>query len=106
MNIILLLILPLFGASVTAAMFYRRERNMVLMQTRNQQSVIDQQSFDYANAQRTIYDIRREADYWRGIAHGEKAEKIYDMALQSVKDGSGFAYIGKSFDNVSTFPTM
>ena len=104
MYILLVVIVFLLGVSLTAAGFYRRERNMAENAAKQADHRAEKSRMDALAAVQNSAYYQRQAQYWQGVAYGGKATEVYNMALQSTKEGSGFVFKGKNTKNVTAFP--
>ena len=96
MNIVLAVLCFFLGASLMAAAYNQRERNLAEMAKEKAESkALEKEKAAFQAIQNTAY-YQREMQYWKGIAYGDKAQTIYGAAIQSLQDGSGFAFQTKS----------
>jgi len=104
MYILLVVIVFLLGVSLTAAGFYRRERDLAEVAVKQADHRAEKSRMDALTAVQNSAFYQRQAQYWQGVAYGGKAAEVYNMALQSAKEGSGFVFKGKNPKNVTVFP--
>lgn len=106
MYILLSITLFLLGGSLTAVLFCIRERNVAEIARDNTEQFAQQKNREAMYAVQNASYYQREAQYWKGVVFGDKAQAIYNAALNSIQDGSGFAIQTKpSSNNVVPFPT-
>ena len=106
MFIILAIVLFLLGASIMAAIYNRRERNLAEVATAKAEKYAMKKANEAYFASQNASYYQREAQYWKGVVFGDKAQTIYGAALQSLQDGSGFAFQTKPSNNVVPFPNQ
>lgn len=106
MYILFVVVVFILGVALTAAAFFRRESNFAhSAAVKAERQAEENRREAYSATQNACY-YQRQAQYWQGVAYGDKANAIYGMALQSVQEGSGFSFHRKpAANNITPFPT-
>ena len=105
MNIVLSIVFLLLGVSITAAAYNRREKNMAELRENDARYQAEEKSQKLMEARQCTEYYQRQAEFWKGIAYGDKANAIYCAALTSIENGGGFTIQNQKKNNVIQFPT-